>query len=364
MELQELQRNWDEFGNTDPLWAILTHPEKRHGKWRLQDFFQTGEREITEVLRHVRSLSISLRTGKALDFGCGVGRLSQALCGHFEQCCGVDIAPSMITLANRYNRHGSRCSYVVNDAADLRIFADNHFNFIYSNMVLQHMQPSYSRKYLEEFVRVLAPGGAIVFQIPSALRQEPMVDSAYRACLRSARPSLRAAPGSSLPTWVHVKNVSDQVWRAVYLGNHWRDVKGRLLVNDDGRALLEAGVKPGQEINVELKVKAPTAPGDYLLELDLVQEFVAWFGDRGSATTIVPVRIAVSPRPLRMLYGLLSGTFIKAAATQTPGPCMEMHHIPREEVVALVQRAGGRVIDVQANISAPEWQSWQYCVTK
>ena len=46
MEIKELQRNWDSFGTTDPLWAILTVPNKRHNKWDQDEFFATGVTEI------------------------------------------------------------------------------------------------------------------------------------------------------------------------------------------------------------------------------------------------------------------------------------------------------------------------------
>ncbi len=54
---------------------------------------------------------ISFPKRRALDFGCGVGRLTQALARHFNIVDGVDIAPSMIELANQFNRSGGRCRY-------------------------------------------------------------------------------------------------------------------------------------------------------------------------------------------------------------------------------------------------------------
>src|SRR6266851_2218658 len=143
MELKEVQRHWDAFGKTDPLWAIVTRPDKRHGKWKYDEFFACGEEEIGRILRHVSSLSFPLHRGRALDFGCGVGRLTQALCRHFDRCDGIDIAPSMIDLARQYNQHGNRCRYAVNDSNDLALFNDDTFDFIYSSLVLQHMRPEY-----------------------------------------------------------------------------------------------------------------------------------------------------------------------------------------------------------------------------
>src|SRR5579862_9871405 len=142
MNLGKLQECWNALGETDPLWAILADPAKKGGKWDWDDFFRTGECDIEKVLGRVAAQGIEIHHGKALDFGCGVGRLTQALGLHFEECVGVDIAPSMIRLAREHNRRGARCRYELNAHPDLRLFADNTFDFVYSTLVLQHMRPT------------------------------------------------------------------------------------------------------------------------------------------------------------------------------------------------------------------------------
>ena len=97
MDLDQLQWHWDEWGRRDPIWAILSD----HGDRTLDEFFARGRREIDERLAHLASIGADPPRGRALDFGCGAGRLTQALCEHFAECDGVDIAPSMIELAQR-----------------------------------------------------------------------------------------------------------------------------------------------------------------------------------------------------------------------------------------------------------------------
>ena len=165
-----MRKHWDLFASRDPLWAILTHPDRQGSRWDTREFFETGVWEIERSLEQVAALHPSLCKRRALDFGCGVGRLTQPLAQHFEQVYGVDISASMIQQAKDYNQYGSRCQYMVNSRVDLNIFPDEHFDFIYSNITLQHMPPRYSRRYLAEFMRLLAPGGALLFQIPSKVR--------------------------------------------------------------------------------------------------------------------------------------------------------------------------------------------------
>jgi len=197
MNIKRLRRHWDALGKIDPLWANLTNDDKRGGKWDAEEFFLTGEQEIDEVMGSVESLSVTFKHDRALDFGCGVGRLTQALAARFDEVWGVDIAPSMIELANRYNRHPGTCRYYLNDRSDLERFDDGSFDFIYSNIVLQHMQPKDQRRYLAELVRVLAPGGIFVFQLPSAplpLSEPKGLGQRLKRRVKAITPSLVLVP--------------------------------------------------------------------------------------------------------------------------------------------------------------------------
>ena len=166
-DLLGVKQMWETLAQTDPLWAICTDGKRRGGGWDEKEFFATGEEEISKVLAHVAAIGLKPRwQGHALDFGCGVGRLTQALCERFAGCVGVDISPTMIRLAQQHNRHGKRCLYALNDAGDLGKYRDGEFTFIYSSIVLQHMAPKYMTIYLREFARVLAPGGIVVCQVP------------------------------------------------------------------------------------------------------------------------------------------------------------------------------------------------------
>ena len=169
MGIRSLQRLWDALGRGDPLWAILTDPSKKGNRWRLDEFFETGVREIDALFEYIGALGVENRKARALDFGCGVGRLTQALARDFDRVDGVDIAPSMIARAREYNRRGDRCHFHVNDSSDLRLFDDDTFDLIYSNITLQHIPPPHAAGYLGELVRVLAPGGLLIFQIPAGV---------------------------------------------------------------------------------------------------------------------------------------------------------------------------------------------------
>lgn len=199
MKIDRLQQQWNVAGKDDPFWAVLAAPDKKGNRWQVDEFFRTGADEISELMRYVDSLEIPLARRRALDFGCGPGRLSQALAGFFDRVDGVDISPSMIELARRFNQHPDRCEYHTLSADDLRLFADGTFDFIYTTMTLQHLKPRLMRRYLGEFLRVLHRQGLLVFQVPSRpatlggrLKQivpEPVID-AYRRLRYGGHPAV------------------------------------------------------------------------------------------------------------------------------------------------------------------------------
>jgi ubiquinone/menaquinone biosynthesis C-methylase UbiE len=166
MELKDTQKNWDKLARTDPLYGVASDPEKRGRKWDENEFFSTGVTQIDSMLEYGRAHGIRIPGGKVMDFGCGVGRLSQALSRHFDSVTGVDISPRMVELAKSYDKSGGKCAFLLNEKNDLTIFGDGIFDFIFTDMVLQHMAPRYALDYIREFARVLKNDGLMVFQLP------------------------------------------------------------------------------------------------------------------------------------------------------------------------------------------------------
>lgn len=173
MKLNSYKNIWDNNAKLDAMWAALTKPGGR-GNWTAEDFFESGRKEIQTVMNelHNRGCKISGSEKTALDFGCGIGRLTQALCEYFDETLGIDISSEMIMQANEYNMHGDICKYIVNNSHDLNIISGNTIDFIYSRLVLQHIPISVIQNILHDFMRILKPGGIACFQLPSSFKKE------------------------------------------------------------------------------------------------------------------------------------------------------------------------------------------------
>lgn len=133
----------------------------------------------------------------------------------------------------------------------------------------------------------------------------PLPDAAFKAQLTLAEPPARLRAGQKETVQVRIKNASDVFWWArggevndrpdnfyyIAAGNRWLKPDGSLVTDMDGRYGISKDLKPGEETEIPLVVTAPKEPGDYLLEVDLVQEQVAWFSDKGSPTARAQVTV-------------------------------------------------------------------------
>jgi SAM-dependent methyltransferase len=220
--LRDLQRNWEGLAQTDPLWAICTDPRKRNRQWTREEFFATGRKEIETVLSYAANICPCIdTTSPALDFGCGVGRLTRAMSEYFPECCGVDISPTMISTAQELNLDCPHCHFQLNEETRLKRFPNNYFGFIYTSLVLQHIAPPCSHQYIVELIRVLKPDGVLVFQVPEKLRANSLTRIRTRLALRLRLHSLL---GTQPPYVMEMHCIKEAVIRKLMAQNGARVV--------------------------------------------------------------------------------------------------------------------------------------------
>lgn len=163
MLLNDPDRDWERFGAADPYFGVLTHDKFRSGQLNdaaLREFFETGERHLESVAELVRRVSQGeLAPDRALEFGCGVGRVLLPLARRAGHVVGVDVSPSMLREARR-NCEREQLDNVELVQSDDRLSAvSGEFDFIHSFIVFQHVPVVRGEAMLRRLARMLRDGG-------------------------------------------------------------------------------------------------------------------------------------------------------------------------------------------------------------
>jgi SAM-dependent methyltransferase len=166
--LRKLEQVWEELGREDPLWGVLSHEDKRGGRWSPSEFLQTGERTVCRLHEVMMARAgAPERFGHVLDFGCGVGRLSAAWGRRADHVTGVDISPGMIETGRRLIGEAANVDLILNASTHLGSWPDHSMDFVFSYICLQHMPWPLAAGYVAEFARICRPGHWVAFQLPA-----------------------------------------------------------------------------------------------------------------------------------------------------------------------------------------------------
>jgi len=134
-------------------------------------------------------------------------------------------------------------------------------------------------------------------QFATAWMKGAFVTGDYREQVVAENPPATMRVGEKLEVALKVRNLGSATWTAVGtkdfryqidLGNHWiKDGNSA----EDNRAVLKNDLGPGAEADLKMAITAPSTPGNYILEFDMVHEGVTWFKERGA--TPLTIRVTV-----------------------------------------------------------------------
>jgi ubiquinone/menaquinone biosynthesis C-methylase UbiE len=161
MSYQENKQQWEALGQLDPFWAMTG--TNKYGAWDLEAFLQTGDQQVAQLMRDASRFERPTRYEAVLDFGCGAGRLTRAFRAHFERYLGLDISENLVAKAREVHAALPGTSFALSPRHKLDVANDSQ-DMVYAWAVLQHIADrAVVLHLLAEFVRVLRPGGLLVF---------------------------------------------------------------------------------------------------------------------------------------------------------------------------------------------------------
>jgi 2-polyprenyl-3-methyl-5-hydroxy-6-metoxy-1,4-benzoquinol methylase len=181
---------WDYYGRNDPYYGVMSAPEFKSGRVddaTLQLFFSSGVADVAECIEIAQRSFGPLHFATALDYGCGVGRLSRPLAERFSRVIAVDLSQDMLERA-RQGLQGLNVSY--ESAGSMTA---ERTNFILSRMVFQHIPPSIGVPILSKLAARL--DGTGIIEVP--IRDKA---SALRRALRIGRRVVKSALPLGAPT--------------------------------------------------------------------------------------------------------------------------------------------------------------------
>lgn len=366
--LKDIQRSWDAYGKEDPMWAILVDPQKANNRWDESEFFRTGEKVAQEVMAWSDRLGLPAKRAVFLDFGCGIGRLTQAFAHYFDKCIGVDIAPSMIARAKKCNKHGTRITYIVNESDDLSRFKANSIDMIYTEYVLQHMHPTASKKYISEMIRILSPHGLLSFQLPSSLATFAYPEDGLSATIEITGERFAGHAGDVVAIPLVIKNTGSHTWvmddnastpnTPLRVTNHWHNVASKEWQLVHHHQTIPETVKPGEAFHMNYELHMPLDAGHYIAIFDVIDFNGRTFSDRGGQVSAAEVVVKPGAQPQ-------ADTLCNDKVGDAFRPIMEMHAVTTAEVTQVILNSGGRLLEVETREQTQGDNGWaRYFVTK
>lgn len=154
---------WKAIGKSDPYFGVLT--ENKYLSSNITDttkidFFQTGYDHLAHILEVVKEkIDPNFSIKRALDFGCGVGRIVIPLSEIAESVTGVDISNSMLDEARKNCDAKSIKNVELFLSDDDLSLVNGQFNFIHSFIVFQHIPEKRGRKIFINLLNHLDEGG-------------------------------------------------------------------------------------------------------------------------------------------------------------------------------------------------------------
>ena len=157
-----MRSDWDERARKNAFHYIASWRRE----WDDDSFFASGEEDFARLVAPVLQRCGLPASGRAmLELGCGAGRMTHSFALRFKHVFAVDISPEMLRQARRTCSNRSNILWLLSSGADLACVKSGSFDFVFSYLVLQHLPAeALTRRYVEEMLRVLRPGGAFLFQ--------------------------------------------------------------------------------------------------------------------------------------------------------------------------------------------------------
>lgn len=154
---------WEEIATSEAYFGVATYDKYLAGgldEEAKKEFFESGREHVDLVFTELENAFGSLgKPTKALDYGCGVGRVLIPLAERCGSVVGVDISAGMLEEGRRNIDVAGLEAFELRTAEEFVTGEDAEFDLVHSYIVLQHVEPHIGYQIIEKMLTSLKPGG-------------------------------------------------------------------------------------------------------------------------------------------------------------------------------------------------------------
>ena len=164
-----VEGTWTSLGETKPEYSVLSANEfdPAFGVVEKKEFERTGYAELDQIDAILKRHSLIIDSfEEAVEFGCGIGRVTIPLAKRCKKLIAYDISGSHLDVALR-----NLDSQGIKNVELIKISKYNQkinpCDFFYSRIVFQHNPPPLIKALISEALTSLKKGGVAIFQVPT-----------------------------------------------------------------------------------------------------------------------------------------------------------------------------------------------------
>jgi 2-polyprenyl-3-methyl-5-hydroxy-6-metoxy-1,4-benzoquinol methylase len=168
---ERIHKQWEHLGATEPFWSVVTQPQYYVNEFEAhrEQFYKSGNHSCQVFLSALRRSGVNLADlNTCLDWGCGVGRVTEYLAGEFRNVIAADISKAHIDLAQKHLRSKGVVNVELLQWLSLQQIQQlPQVDAIFSVITLQHNPPPVMAWMLSTLLANLRSGGVAYLQLPT-----------------------------------------------------------------------------------------------------------------------------------------------------------------------------------------------------